>query len=73
MATRKRINRRKRTGGRFFMVNKDKSPADNLKDFDRYWIGRIDPGTGKFYEYDPDTYYPGWTNPGMIPKKMSSW
>ena len=73
MATRKRINRRKRTGGRFFMVNKDKSPADNLKDFDRYWIGRIDPGTGKFYEYDPDTYYPGWTNPGMIPKKMASW
>ena len=58
-------------GGFFWSKNASKSPADNVKDFDNLWIDRIDPTTGKFYEYNADTYWPGKTNPGMMPEKYT--
>jgi len=60
-------------GGFFWGKRADKSPADNVKDFDNLWIDRIDPKTQNFYVYNANTYWPGWTNPGMMPQKNYPW
>lgn len=47
-------------GGLFYRKRIDKSEIDNQRDFMRWYP--------KYSKYDPNTYYPGKTNPGMTPE-----
>jgi len=48
-------------GGLFYVKRTEKSEIDNQRDFLRWYP--------QYPTYDPDTYYPGKTNPGMTPTK----
>lgn len=52
----------RRRGGRFGIINVNKTLKENKRDYDRIWKHIINPETNETYKPNDTWYWPGWTS-----------